>query len=123
MARYGVTYYFIDDSYNTARTRLHFSYLDLSQPPIVAPVQGISGASLYAANCWSTIPLQPAGPAEGVSLGTIVVVYENAIVRLVVAEWMLYEAPDYSPAVTQPILDALQPIADAIGAGGLIAIL
>lgn len=123
MARYGITCYWIDEGGNTARTRLHFSYLNLSQPPIVNPIQGVSGASLYAVNSWATIPLQPQGAAEEVSLGTIVVVYQNAVIRLVVAEWMLYDAPDYSPEFIEQILDALEPIATAIQAGELVAIL
>ena len=121
--RYVVTYKWLDGSDSITQSRIRYRLLDLTAPPTTAALLGVSSAvitDVYVSQRYQYASSQQ--PTAGALL-PVVVVYADAVIRLPVDDYLALSVAARDEIAIDSIVTALQPIADAVGAGDLIGVL
>lgn len=120
---YVITYRWLDATGTVTQSRIKYRVVDLTAPPTVAALLGVSGAVITNVHVSRRYPYTSSQQPVASALTPVVVVYTDAVIRLPVDDSLALSVAARDEIAIDSIVTALQPIADAIGAGDLIGVL
>ena len=120
---YVITYRWLDATDTVTQSRIKYRVVDLTAPPTVAALLGVSSAVVTHVYVSQRYQYASSQQPTARALLPVVVVYDRAVIRLPVDNWLAVSVASGDQIAIDSIVTALDPIATAIDAGNLIGVL